>query len=68
MGLLTRVIVPGLQVPTDGKSAVDLRAMVVKDRALKRAGKPQPKGSANEAVASTSGTDHAPPNQLNEGS
>ena len=60
MGLLTRVVMPGLQIPTTGETAVDLRAKLVKDQISKQVGQPQPDGSANDASLSSTETNKKP--------
>lgn len=68
MGLLTRIAIPVLQVPTAENTAVDLRNRLVKEQTSQQVDQPQPDGSANEAFLSSTGTDEQPqPIQLNEG-
>ena len=55
MGLAIHIVVPTLQVPTAGKTAVDVREALVNDQ-TRDAGQPQPDGSANEDALSETET------------
>ena len=66
MGLLDRIAIPGLQLPTAGKTAVELRAQWVEET-TKQEGQPQLAEPANESSLSSTDTVNPQPSNSTQG-